>query len=151
MFVFEEFSSKSRNYVGAKGCGHSFKICAQPLRYLLYLTLLLFPCTPPPLSVPNMFYGPVFETIFSFTPLLLSEFSDDSLHVFNFNCRIPKAPCDFNFPCNDTFADLMSYVSTENFKNYLLQASKKYSSTPLNGDVEFEEVSGEVNTNVDDF
>ncbi|CAB4038592.1 Hypothetical predicted protein, partial [Paramuricea clavata] len=58
--------------------------------------------------------------------------------------RIPQVPSEYNFPCNDTFADLMSYVSTENFKNYLLQASKKYSSTPINGDVKFEEIHGEV-------
>ena len=62
----------------------------------------------------------------------------------HFLTRIPQVPSEYNFPCNDTFADLMSYVSTENFKNYLLQASKKYSSTPINGDVKFEEIRGEV-------
>ena len=68
----------------------------------------------------------------------------ETSQVCNLIFRIPKVPSNCNFPSNDTFADLMSYVSTENFKNYLLQASKKYSSKPLNGDAEFDEICGEV-------
>ena len=38
----------------------------------------------------------------------------------------------------------MSYVSTENFKSYLLQSSKKYSKTPVFGDTKTDIVSAEV-------
>ena len=72
----------------------------------------------------------------------------DSISLSQLVYRIPQVPFEANFPCNDTFADLMSYVSTENFKNYLLQASTKHSSTPTNGDVEFKDISGEVHLSI---
>lgn len=62
----------------------------------------------------------------------------------NENFSVPNTLKSSNFPYTDTFADLMSYVSTENFKNYLIQARKKYSSTPVSGDIEVQERKGKV-------
>ena len=62
-----------------------------------------------------------------------------------FSNRIPRNTEHDEILDNDSFTDLMSYVSTENFKNYLLQASKKYStSNSLFGESEPDWVSEEV-------
>ena len=58
--------------------------------------------------------------------------------------RKPNGIRDDQLSDNDSFVDLMSYVSTENFKSYLLQSSKKYSKTPVFGDTKTDIVSAEV-------
>lgn len=99
-------------------------------------------------SKPQSFPGSSYERFLLLQPSneeIPKPWSRVSLKIFRKplkKLRIPNALKNSKSLVNDSFADLMSYVSTENFKNYLLQASKKYSSVPLFEDNKTDVTSG---------